>query len=218
MNPLRISVVIPVFDAEPYIAEAIESVIGQSGFNRDELEVIVIDDGSTDRSGATAESFAGVNVIRQPNRGIGAARNLGVAAASGELLAFLDADDVWPVGRLRAMIASVRAEGDVVFGEVVEFRGGGPDTAPQAARLAGSMLLHKTAFERVGAFREDVKVGEFIDWWARAEESGLSAIHIPGVVLRRRIHSSNTGIVLAGSRADYARVLRAALARRRGAS
>jgi hypothetical protein len=80
------------------------------------------------------------------------------------------------------------------------------------------MLIRRPAFDRVGPFREDVKVGEFVDWWARAEDLGLRHATVPGLVLRRRIHDTNTGIVQAGSRQDYVRVLRAALERRRGAS
>jgi GT2 family glycosyltransferase len=80
------------------------------------------------------------------------------------------------------------------------------------------MLIRRPAFDRVGLFDETLRVGEFIEWWARAQDAGLRVVTVPEVVLRRRIHATNTGIVRADSRVDYTRALRAALQRRRGTS
>ncbi len=215
MNSGRVSVVIPAFNVERFIAEAAASALAQGESVR---EVIVIDDGSSDGTAEAAQAIPGVTLRRQPNGGIGAARNAGVAEASGELLAFLDADDVWPEGRLARMLERLDSGADAVFGRVIEFGEGRPTGAPAVAQLASTMLIRRSVFDRVGTFREDVKVGEFIDWWARAEEANVRAIFIDEVVLHRRIHDTNTGIVQAGARQDYVRVLRAALERRRSAN
>lgn len=207
----QVSVVIPVYNNELFVREAIESALGQAGPG---LEVIVVDDGSTDASAERAAEIPDVRVIRQANGGIGAARNAGVALATGEFIGFLDADDVWTVDRLLKLLAVVD-DFDAVFGQAVQFGKHRDETEPQAALLAGTMLIRRASFERVGPFDEGLRVGEFIDWWARAEELGLKWTQIPEVVLRRRIHTTNTGITHAGDRVDYTRVLRAALERRR---
>ena len=93
-NPL-VSVIIPVYNYDRYLAEAVESVLSQT---YQHLEVIIVDDGSTDQSGEVARSFAGsgVRYCPQVHAGIGPARNKGVELAQGEFLAFLDADDRGP--------------------------------------------------------------------------------------------------------------------------
>lgn len=209
-----VSVVIPAYNAATFLGEAIESVFAQDGPAR---EVIVVDDGSTDATGAVAASFAEVRVIAQANGGIAAARNTGLREASAPVVAFLDADDIWPAGRLAGLHAALTSEVHAVFGQAVQFGEGREETAPQPALLAGTMLIRREAVARIGDFDEAVKMGEFVDWWARAEEAGVRWRQIPDVVLRRRIHGTNTGIVQAANRVDYARVLRAALERRRGA-
>src|SRR3954447_12026360 len=95
--PPRISVIVPVYNVEAYLAECLESLAGQTF--RD-LEVVMVDDGSTDGSAAIAERFAErdprLRLIRQPNGGLSRARNTGIDAAGGELLAFVDSDDLLP--------------------------------------------------------------------------------------------------------------------------
>ncbi|MCC6961258.1 MAG: glycosyltransferase family 2 protein [Dehalococcoidia bacterium] len=211
----EVSVVIPAYNAGEFIAEAIQSVLAAPGPTR---EVIVVDDGSTDNTASIAAGFSEVRLLQRPNGGIGAARNTALMNVSAPLVAFLDADDVWPLGRLTALVSALVSGVDAAFGQIVQFGDGREESEPAPALLAGTMLIRTEAAARAGKFREDVKVGEFIDWWSRAEEAGVRRVQIPDVVLRRRIHTSNTGITHAGSRVDYARVLRAALERRRGSN
>jgi glycosyltransferase involved in cell wall biosynthesis len=219
-----VSVVIPAYNAEAYLAEAIDSVLPQWYTN---TEIIVVDDGSTDGTGLVAQNYGGrVRYIRRKNGGIGAARNTGVEHAHGSLLAFLDADDLWTPEKLALQLAVMAAQPDVdlVFGHVVQFQSGDGVALPEGLAhpapgfSAGTMLVRMESFHRVGPFTTDFKLGEFIDWYARAKEIGLIERMLPGIVLRRRYHESNTGRIRAGSRGDYARVLKAALDRRRAGS
>ncbi len=227
MKP-RTSVIISVFNAERYLAAAIESVLGQTS-PPDEL--IVVDDGSTDGSAMVAAGYGdSVHLLRQENRGTGAGRNRGIDAAAGELVAFLDADDLWEPGKLahQSAILLDRPELDAVFGHSVQFVSPELATA-NAARLnvppgsmpglaASTMLVRSAAFQRVGRFREDHLLGEFIDWYSRALAAGFRSIVDPKVVHHRRIHDSNLGILRREDRGDYARILKAALDRKRTAA
>jgi glycosyltransferase involved in cell wall biosynthesis len=220
-----VSIVIPVHNAASFICEALASAYAQDGLS---IEVIVVDDGSTDGSLEIARSHhPGIRAIRQVNAGIGAARNRGVEAARGEYLAFLDADDRWPAGRLAKLLAAREKLKDpaAIFGHVRHFlcpslqeasrrRLHCPaGTAP--AYFAGAMLLRLEDFRRVGPFEEDLRVGEFISWFARACDLGLAHSVIEDVVLERRIHDSNHTLSRRESFGDYARLLKRTLDRRR---
>lgn len=222
-----VSVIIPVFNYERYLAEAVESVLNQT---HRYLDVIVVDDGSTDRSGEVAKSFAsrGVRYCRQDNAGIGPARNQGVELAQGEFLAFLDADDRWPLNKIERQLRPFGSDPalEMVFGQALqlhhgpEWEAGVKDENPAPAGLVagmvpGTMLVKRAAFQRVGQFKGDLKVGEFIDWYARAVELQIRSLVLPDLFLWRRIHDSNQGVRERKSVTDYARVLKASLDRRR---
>lgn len=222
----RVSVIIPCRDCERYVGEAIASVLAQTWRQR---EVIVVDDGSRDHSGEIVRRFgAAVRIHRQPPAGPGAARNAGVGLAHGAFLAFLDADDLWPEDSLANRMASLASapELDVVVGHARQFIS--PDASAEVSqrvhcpvesvtvRVPGTMLMRRAAFDRVGSFSTDVVVGEGLDWWLRADELGLRSAAVADVVLLRRLHSANLGLVERGRRCDYLRVVRAALERRRG--
>jgi glycosyltransferase involved in cell wall biosynthesis len=223
-----ISVILPVYNGESYLAEAIESVLEQT---IPPSEVLLIDDGSTDRSAEIAESYAPrVTTIRQTNGGQPAAHNRGIRRSSGEFIAFQDADDVWEPRRLELELDAFRADPslDMVFGAVQQFRS--PElpaevarkiicpSEPSQGRAAAAMLLRRASFERVGEFNEQQRIGNFIDWYARAMEAGLRELMLTDVVMRRRLHENNMGRKQEGGRVEYVRLLKSALDRRRGAS
>jgi len=228
MSAPLVTAIVPAYNAERYLADALDSVFAQG---HSPLEVIVVDDGSTDATAAVAERWSpSVEVRRQANGGTGAARNRGLAGARGDYVAFLDADDMWTEGKLAAQLERLAADPslDLVFGHIRNFVS--PDLSPaQAARLfcppepqpgysAACMLARRSAFERVGPFREDVDLGEFIDWMARAREQGVRDALLPETVLLRRLHGSNTGIRQRDSRSDFALVVKQALDRRRASA
>ena len=225
-SPL-VSVILPVYNYERYLGEAIESVLNQT---YQHLEVIVVDDGSTDQSGEVARSFAGrgVRYCHQVHAGIGPARNSGVELAQGEFLAFLDADDRWPLEKLERQLGAFESDPtlEMVFGQALqlqngpEWEAGVRDNQLAVAGMVpgmvpGTMLIKRDAFLRVGKFQGDWKVGEFIDWYARAVELQIRSLVLPELLLWRRIHDSNQGVRERQSVSDYARVLKAKLDRKR---
>jgi len=226
VNPL-VSVMIGAYNAAPYLGEAIESALSQ---DYEPIELIVVDDGSTDETADVARSFAQAKVIQQENGGNGAARNLAVENASGELYAFLDADDRFTPGKLSRQKAALDADPDLdmVFGHVHEFfspeldeetraslRPPAPGPMPWTA--PNLMLIRRGSFERVGPFSTAVRVGVTVDWFARAQEAGLRHTILPEVVLERRLHTQNNGLRERASRSQYLDVIRQAMERRRAA-
>ena len=221
-----VSVVIPAYDSERYLAEAIRSVLVQT---HRPLEIIVVDDGSTDGTVGVARRFGTlVHVIRRGHAGIAATRNVGIAAATGELVAFLDSDDVWLPDKLARQVALVEADPDVeiVFGGVEQFVSdefvgtiaSQPPSAEEAGRIPSTFLVRASTLARVGPQREDLGLGDFIDWYDRAVSAGCHVAQVEGVVARRRIHDANAGRRLRESRGDYAKMLKGVLDRRRAAA
>jgi glycosyltransferase involved in cell wall biosynthesis len=220
-----VNVLIGVYNAAPYLGEAIESVFAQS---YRPLELIVVDDGSTDGSGDVARAYG--DALRyefQERAGNGAARNRAVSLASGELFAFLDADDRFLPDKLDRQWAVLEAqpEVDAVFGHVREFVSPEltederlsvrPPSPPAPWTAPNLMLIRRDAFHRVGAFDEDLRVGVTVDWYARALEAELCTVMLSEIVLERRLHLSNNGLREREARSQYLHVLKAALDRRR---
>ncbi|MBI4749065.1 MAG: glycosyltransferase family 2 protein [Acidobacteria bacterium] len=223
-NPSLISVVIPVYNGEGYLVEAIQSVLDQA---YQPLEIIVVDDGSTDRSPEVVAGFPQVHLVSQPQAGPGAARNTGILAATGNWLAFLDADDVWTQHKLRLQLSAFEQDPDLdaVFGHVQQFVS--PELSdevknrlkcppdPMPGFLPGTMLIKRESFFRVGLLNPVQKLGDFIDWHSRATDAGLKMLMLNDVVMRRRLHTTNLTLRERDSRSDYVKMLKGVLDRRR---
>lgn len=206
-----ISVIIPAFNAADFLPEAIGSVLSQT---HPPSEIIVVDDGSTDGSASVAARYEQVQVFSQSNGGPAAARNHGIRRATGSHLAFLDADDVWTPDKLqRQMSALESGDADMIFGRVEVFRDTGTVLEIYDGVIAGTMIVTRRAFDRVGEFSEKMRVGEFIDWYARAQEAGLKSLSLPDIVMRRRLHGHNLTRT-PDVRMAYFDALRAAIRRR----
>jgi glycosyltransferase involved in cell wall biosynthesis len=160
-----VSVIIPVYNYDRYLAEAIESVLSQT---YQHLETIVVDDGSTDQSCEVARSFAdrGVRYCHQVHAGIGPTRNKGVELAQGDFLAFLDADDRWHQDKLERQLRAFDSDPtlEMVFGRALqlqngpEWKAGVNDKKLAVAGMVpgmvpGTMLIKRAAFFRVGNFQ-----------------------------------------------------------------
>ncbi len=224
IKPL-VSVIIPVYNGEKYLAEAIESILAQT---YRPIEIILVDDGSTDRSSNIAKVFSEhVYYLYQSNRGCSAARNTGIKKAQGNFYAFLDQDDLWTRDKLERQMADLESDSDlhIVFGHVIHFYSPDIDEITKQRTSCpiekmpgyhhGTLLVSRDAFNHVGLFNEQWECGEFLDWSFRAQEKGYKSLMMPEVMMKRRIHSSNMGILMRDIRPDYIRVLKAALDRRR---
>ena len=219
-----VSVIIPVYNSQEYLAAAIDSVVAQSYSH---LEIIVVDDGSTDGGAQVAQSYSQVRYEHQLHSGQAAARNRGVALSRGHYIAFLDADDLWVEDKLVKQMDVFTAcpDMDMVLGHAIEFGATPPSpsepgrhqVAPRAqpCHLPGALLITRTAFDRVGPFATEWRVGEVVDWYARATEAALNIVVLPDLVLKRRIHDENLGRREQAAQTDYVRVLKRALDRRR---
>ena len=223
---MRVSVVIAAFNAAHTLPETLASVHAQT---RAADEINVVDDGSTDDTGAVARTDYRVRTITLPRGGPAAAQNTGVAAATGDAVAFLDADDLWTPRKLALQTAALQAGPalDAVFGHVAAFVC--PSLRPeQGARyalpppapgwLGGAMLLRRSVFERVGPFDPRLRIGHFIDWMHRARLAGFNAAMLDDVVLRRRLHPGSLSHRSAARDGGLVRMAREAIARQRAGS
>lgn len=220
-----VGVVIRVRNAEPYVAEAVASVLEQTSSSD---QVIIVDGGSTDRSIEVLAPFEGrIRIIMQRRDGLGGAAQDGIDATDRPIIAFQDADDIWPEGRMKAMLQALgtHAEWGGVMGRVEHFIS--PDIAAESAASfalpAGpqpgvglpSLVLRREALERAGGFREGLWAGEYMEWQDRATRAGVHIGHIDTICLRRRVHLSNFTRSEA-SRRGYLQALHVVVARRRG--
>jgi glycosyltransferase involved in cell wall biosynthesis len=202
----EISVIMPVYNCAEYIDESLSSIFAQSFTN---YEVIVVNDGSTDTAAlerALAPHRDRIVYIQQENRGPSAARNVGIAAARADVIAFLDADDRFEPDYLEAQLQVLRSDPtlDVVYPDAVFF-GETPDAGRRFTELNPSdtgvtfeslitgectVLVHATArreaIRRVGMFDEALRVSEDFDLWLRIVKSGGRIAHHPRVLVRFR--------------------------------
>ncbi len=213
-----VSVIIPAFNAGKYLSEALESVFAQT---HPPLEILVVNDGSTDDTAAVMEQYGDrIIALHQENAGIGAARNAALGRARGEFIACLDADDAFSPTKLADHVAAFERypEVDLTFGTMRRFRDGEPrDANPiEPAVLPGGLAARAGVFQRVGPFDTGHRTAEFLGWLMRARDLGVRELNIEGGLLWRRIHDTNVGVQCVDEKYDsYLRVLHAGMKRRR---
>jgi glycosyltransferase involved in cell wall biosynthesis len=195
-----VSVIVPVHNGERFLAPALRSILNQ---DYRPLELIVIDDGSTDQTAQIAASFSKARYFHQSNQGVATGRNAGLAAAQGELIAFLDADDLWEPNKLSLQVGYHLNHPDIdySFVNLINFLEPGIEKPwwlrddqlqhGQADYSPVTMLARSSVFQRVGLFDTSFKVGEDTDWFSRAKDAGIKAGFLANVCVRRRIHGGN---------------------------
>ncbi|MFC1852053.1 glycosyltransferase family 2 protein [candidate division CSSED10-310 bacterium] len=200
-NKPLVSVIIPVYNREQYVAEAIESVRQQTYRN---FELIIVDDGSTDNTHHIVRSIKEVRYIHQPNQGVAGARNTGIAAAQGEFLAFCDSDDVWPDHKLKTQLKFLldHPTVDYTIGHLKNFidpgfelPSGVTEKLFEADRIGLMTLVSRRAvFQQLGDFNPDYRVASDLDWFKRATDAGVIMKLLPEILLLRRIHKTNISL------------------------
>ncbi len=207
-----ISAILPVRDGGPWLADQLTALASQDC--AEPWEVVIADNGSSDGSEELARRWAEEHpgfhfVDASVRQGPSAARNAGAAAASGDLLAFCDADDVVQRGWLAGCVAAL-GDADVVAGHLDLWSlNGGPPAPPQPAAtrqlgflpaaLGANLAVRRSAFDAVGGFSEELVTGEDIDLSWRLQLAGFRFAPAPGAVVAKR-ERSRVGLVFRQAR------------------
>lgn len=228
--PDRVSCIIPVHNGDRFLDEAIGSILAQS---HPASEIVVVDDGSSDRTPQIARRHEPeVTYLRQVRSGPASARNTGLAAATGEFIAFLDHDDRWRPEKLERQLERLESRPDLGVSLTLVQNFWEPEMAEEAARFADhprsrptpgystvTMLARREVFDTVGAFDATLAHGDSADWFLRCEEAGVATDLLPTVLVDRRLHRDNRSRQLASaSRDEFLNLLKTSLDRRRGSS
>jgi len=179
----EVSVIIPTHNRAWVLKEAIDSVLAQ---DFKDFELIVIDDGSTDDTRQILDSYArDLIVLRQSNRGVSAARNVGIEAAAGHLIAFLDSDDLWLPQKLSAQVNFFNSNPDAVINQTEEIwirNGVRVNPKDRHHKFSGmiferslalclvspsAVMIKRALFDQIGRFDEDLPACEDYDLWLR---------------------------------------------------
>ncbi len=222
-----LSVIVPAYNAAEFLGEAI-GCIQQQGYP--ELEILVVDDGSSDATGRVAAEFgSSVRYVRQENQGPAGARNHGLRLARGGLVTFLDADDLWSPRALEHLGDHLRdnPQTEVVLGRVqyVRRRADGasnncwePFGEPCVSLSVDAGIFRRSVFDKVGWFAPGLGSSDDIDWFMRAREARVVMKVLQEVVLFYRRHERNLTRDRNASHRDLALALKRSLDRRRANS
>jgi glycosyltransferase involved in cell wall biosynthesis len=223
--PTTVSVIIPAYNAEKFLSDALESIKNQS---YPVQEIIVVDDGSTDGTAELVKNYPYVTYVYQHNQGTATALNTAVTKARGNIFAFLDADDVWLPDKLLKQIAVMHTDESVelVFTnlqnsicstladeqrERIEW-----NDKPMQGVHKSTLVIRRNAFFSAGYFSTNASI-DLLDWYARVKEKGLKEHMIEEVLVKRRIHGNNQTLVKKKIATEFPAILKQILDRRRSA-
>jgi glycosyltransferase involved in cell wall biosynthesis len=222
-----ISCIVPVHNGEAFLRETLDTIYGQT---HRPLDVVVVDDGSTDGTRDLVENYPEpVRYVWQANAGPSSARNTDLQVAQGELVSFLDADDLWHPEKLTRQLALLQRRPelgacvtliqnfwtDELRDERESFRGH-PREQPLPGYTSVTLLARRSLFDAIGGFDTRLKHGDSTDWFLRAEEHGAAIELVPEVLVYRRVHPHSRSRRWQGrSRDEYVHLLKSHLDRRR---
>lgn len=226
MSDFVISCIVPVYNGERYLREALDSILSQTYRL---LEIIVVDDGSTDGTQAVVKGYGDqVKYIWQPNSGPAVARNRGMRAGTGDFVAFLDADDLWHREKLGRQMGRFVARPEVGVSVCYVQNFWSPESRlqgrsdarrvaePQPGYLTQALLARKAVFELVGPFDGDLAHASELDWFMRAAEQDVVTELLADVLVYRRLHGGNfSQQFVSRSLDEHLGLLKASLDRRR---
>jgi glycosyltransferase involved in cell wall biosynthesis len=203
---VKVSVIMAAKNAGRYIGEALDSIAAQT---RPPHEILVVDGGSTDGTRRIASSYAGVRIIEESGRGFASAWNDGLAACTGDGVAFLDSDDHWTPRKLEWQVAALEGH-PASFGAIghVRFFMADDQRRPPGfklellerdhiAHMPGALLARRTLFDVIGPFDTNWAIASDIDWFAKVKDAGCRIEVVPHVVIRKRVHDNNLSYVTA---------------------
>lgn len=219
-----VSVIMPVYNGEKFLTATLESVVAQT---YPQVQVIVVDDGSTDASAAIAKRCSIVRYFYQANQGIAAARNRALEAADGEWIAFLDQDDLWAKEKLEVQVRYLEQHPEHALAlsyERLFFQEG--FTSPHwlnhklmhedhIGLVPGSWLVRKSAFAQVGGLDSSYQIADDVDWFMRFLDAGLSYGVVEETLLFKRLHGDNASFRLPVAIDEILTLFRASIHRRR---
>ncbi|MDC1162018.1 glycosyltransferase [Tenacibaculum sp.] len=219
-----VSIVIPAYNAGKNIEDTLTSIYNQDYPN---IEVIVVDDGSEDNTADIAKKFD-IIYIYQKNQGKPTAMNTGFSSAKGDFIASIDSDDLWHPEKISKQIQAFNANPqlEIAFCHVKQFLCPKIEAAehkffiPENSEILSghttiAMLIKKNAFYRIGAFDETYKFGDFIQWYGRAKDLGITETVLDDVLVFRRIHKSNLGSDQMAAKLSYMKVIKERLKRQK---
>ena len=218
--PALVSCIIPVYNGERFLGAAVDSILAQT---RQPVEIIIVDDGSADVTpGVIARYGDRVRSVRQENAGPAAARNAGIALATGAVIGFLDADDLWLPDKLAVQMAELTRSPEtmICLAGMMNFREAGAAGGPVAEAPGGSfspctMLVRAPLFGRIGGFDPRLRAGEDTEWFCRVMMSGIPYTVLPDILVRRRLHDRNLTRADPPSHAKLLGILKLALDKKR---
>lgn len=221
MQKPLVSVIVPVYNGQRYLEATLKSIFDQ---DYEPVEIIVVDDGSTDGTAEIVKSYPVVRYIYQNNQGPSAARNTGIAAAQGEMIAFLDADDLWLPNKLSLQVGYLRQhpEKGLVYAHRRMIIEEGVETPPwfsandTPALFAGAVLVRKNVFEQVGFFNPEYRFGENAEWLARVKDAGILLHVMRETLLISRVHACNLTHRSNEMRSSVLKALKSSIDRQRG--
>ncbi|MCP2727284.1 glycosyltransferase family 2 protein [Limnofasciculus baicalensis] len=222
-HPL-VSVIIPVYNGDRYLAEALKSVVQQT---YQPIEIIVVDDGSTDNSANIALSYKEVRYIYQSNQGVAVARNVGISQSRGEFIALLDQDDRWTPNKLSIQIKYLLEHENIGYtlAKMRVFLEPGTEkpswlkaeylSEDIPGYILGLLVARKSIFEKVGNLNPNYKFGNDSDWFFRANDVGIPMVILPETLLYKRVHGANESHKIQSMTADMLKLVRSSIQRKR---